>query len=228
MKKLFLFLLGMVGFIAMSCNPDEGNELPMLPNDSDTTQVEVNDTVSFDVIPLTSLSEQAVNEFKALTEENFLAATSDGVYASCFEYVCFRENGKIFYVPVNDFDEGPIYNVYEGLDGGGRPFITFYEGYTTALLYTCCSDVIFIYESYAFDESAQQLASEAISGHWVKENVYTLAYADADYIILEGEIRDAIIERYKLRSGRDYFIREVLVRHTSELKEPTEIRDNRK
>jgi hypothetical protein len=227
MKKHFLFLLGLVGFIAMSCNPDESNELPTPPNDNDTTQVVTNDTVSFDVIPLTSLSERAVSKFKNLTKEELLAATAGSAYICRIENICFRENGKVFYVPVN-FWEKPIYNVYEGLDGGGVSFITFYEGYTTKLLYTCCSGVIFFYDSYIFDESTQQLASKAVDGHWVKENVYTLVYADADYIVLESEIHDAAIERWKLPSGRDYFVREVLVHHTGELEEPTEVRDNRK
>lgn len=229
MKKLFLFLLGLVGFIAMSCNPDEGNELPAPPNDSDTTQVVVNDTVSFDVIPLTSLSEQSVCEFKALTAEEFLATTAGSVYSHIMENICFRENGQVFYVPAaHNPWEDPIYNVFRTLVGGATSHITFYEDYTTALLDVCGVGVILAYRSYTFDESTQQLTSKAIFGHEVKDYVYTLVYADADYIILEGEIRDATIERRELPSDRDYFIREVLVRHTGELKEPTEIRDYRK
>lgn len=226
MKKI-LFLLGSVGLIAMSCCPDENNDLPTPPNDSDTTLVEVNDTVSFDVIPLTSLSEQAVSEFKALTEGDFLATTGGGVYGQNIEYVCFRENGKTFYVPV-DFWEEPFYNVYEGLDGRTGRYITFYDGYTSVQYNTWDSkDAVIAYHSYVFDEPTQKLVSEAVDGHEVKENVYTLVYADADYIVLESEIRDAAIERLELPGNRDYFIRELLVRYTGELKEPTIVEDYR-
>lgn len=228
MKKHFVYFLGMIGIMIMSCE-ESGNMLPHKETENVDTMIVVDDVpVAFATIPGTLLSEAKVNDSQSLSVEDFKATSKGHVYAQNIEYICYRESEKVYYIPFSTI-EGCL-NVFSDIEGRNARCIAFYEDYATAqyeTTYDASGEVVLEYHTYIFDEETQHLTTKCVDGWLAKEDQYTVVYADADYIILECEIDDKESDRLTKYGDKNYFVREVLVRHICELESATTILDYR-
>lgn len=224
--QLLLFLaIASLGFV--SCDVDSDTfplKNPIEPIDSVLCEVVVSDS-----IPGTLLCEEDLAEFEAVTKDEFLEITSGGsVYAQNMEYICYREGNTVCYEQLfSSYDE---YNVIEQLDGRPGRYVSFQEDFAT-VQYESLADglgnVVLEYYPLLFDGGAQTLTSNTINGYAAEGKCYKLVYADADYIVLENTISERAKVVFELDEDKPYFVREVLIRYTGKLKEPTVIYDYR-
>lgn len=238
MRKHFL-LLGILALMTMSCetlnDPGVGQPEPGNNPSGDTIVVGNLEPVAFEIIPGTTLNEKAVSGFNVISLNDFLDITKENVYTQNTEYICFLQDGKLYYQPFTVYSEEINYNIFREVDGRPARYIAFYENYATAqyeVMSDASSDVILEYNNFSFDESAQTISSKSIQGWAVKENKFTLRYASADVIVLESEISEKEKNQWQLSDDKNYLVRNVLLRHNAELngslKTPTTEIDNRK
>lgn len=180
-------------------------------------------------IPNTSLCEEAVAEFGTVTAEKFLDITGSYVYAQNMEYICYREGDNVYYKQLSSsFDDE--YNVFDQLDGRPGRYVSFEKEFMTAQ-YEGMSDgevnVVLEYHPFHFDEGTQTLTGKGLNGCAIEGESYKIAYIDENYIVLESAISEKAKNVFAIDDDKHYFVREILVRYTDELKEPTIVHDYR-
>ena len=210
----------MASFVIVSCDK-ESNAVPQ----AETT----NEIIRFDTIPNTLLCEEAVAKFGTVTAEKFLDITGSYVYAQNMEYICYREGDKVYYKQLSSlFDDE--YNVFNQLEGRPGRYVSFEKEFMTAQ-YEGMSDgkvnVVFEYHPFHFDEGTQTLASKGLNGCATEGESYKISYIDVNYIVLESAISEKAKKTFSIDDDKHYFVREILVRYTEELKEPTIVHDYR-
>lgn len=228
MKKQMLLFIGLTGLIAISCNKESNAELQDTET-TDTTNVATYAAMAFDTIPSTLLCEESVAEFDAITAEKFLDVIGSYVYAQNMEYICYREGDNIYYKRLSSLVDDE-YNVFNQLEGRPGRYVAFQEGFTTAQYENMSDgkgDIVLEYHPFRFDEDTQTIGSKGIDGYAVEEGKYKLAYVDANYIVLESTISEKAKHTLAIDDAKPYFVREILARHTEELKTPTIVRDYR-
>lgn len=226
MKRGVLLSLAIASLGFVSCDVDS-DTFP-LKNPSEPTDSVSCEVGAFDSIPGTSLCEEDLAEFEAVTEMQFLEITSGSVYAQNIEYICYREGDEVCYEQL--FSSYDAYNVFSQLDGRPGLFVSFQEDFATVQYESLADgsgDVVHEYHSYLFDGGAQTLASNCINGYAAEGECYKLVYADADYIVLENTLSERAKAVFALDDDKPYFVREVLIRYAGKLKEPAVIRDYR-
>ncbi len=226
-KQLLLFLaIASVGFESCSVDSDAAPQIKNATESTDSASCEV---VVFDSIPSTSLCEEALAEFEAITEGQFLEITSGSVYAQNLEYICYCEGDKVYYKQLSSlFDDE--YNVFDQLEGRPGRYVSFHEEFTTVQYESLASGdggVVLEYHPFLFEEDTQTLTGNSINGYAAEGKNYKLVYADADYIILENAISERARNVFALNDDKPYFVREILIRYTGRLKEPTVMHDYR-
>ena len=208
------------------------DELPQLP----ARLIDCRDVyASFSTVPATAVSEKSIADFKPITYNEYLTITSDKVYHKQGRYCCREKDGEVQYVPSVlpvDTSKGEEYNQLFEQIGGNINYYAFRDGYTERYYYGIDGHAKEIagldYSNYTFDEASQWLSCQYLEGN--------VAYADETCVILERPLPDysaALLEDYmglpkSYTKGNQFFERTVLILHTQELKEPTEINDNRK
>lgn len=229
MKKQIL-LLGILTLLAMSCENVNDFGAKTSNPDNDSTQVGALEPIAFGLIPGTSLSEKSISDFDAMTLSDFLNITKDNIYTQNDEYICFSEDGTLYYLPLSVYDD-VNYNIFREIVGRPARFIKFYESYATAQyqpLIDGKDGEILEYNNFNFDEATQTICSESIDGWSVKENKFRLRYASADVIVLESEISEKEKLQWKLSDDKHYFVREVMLLHKDEMATPDTVIDHRK